>query len=635
MSVLPMAMALYGLAGYNNFKANQRERARQDEDDAFKREERARTRESWKAEDKLKTDVADAYAPRTTMSGTVTDTEQGKYFSSSPENAAVMQDTLSAEAELRGATAPVQQAGYAITGKMSKGHQIASGQAPAEFQDTDKDRFQRAFDAYRANGQFEKAALMEKGILDLESKRIGLKTEELDFANKQFNLKIDKYLSDPQGWEWGLARALSDTNVSGLNGLTFTPKKSDDGKSFIFEGRDQSGKVVVEKAYPSGDQGLLKVREEFTRVAPEEKIRYLNERFKAEKDQANKDRELSIREREVESNERFRTGSLGIQQSQEDRLLETHRLAMADAKIPPGVKLNAQTLADQLKSVDNALNKAMAEGQFDPNNAGTQKLIEQRAALSAQYRNLMSPYLPGATGPTADPPGFSGGSPSPSAKASPSRSATAPAQSSSASPMRDATRVSPQVQAARDSDARAVLQSELAKAQQRLAAGDSRAQADIQALEAEIKRAGGVVAPMAAATAPASVAPAPASQPVAPMSQATRPAPPATPAAPPAPAVRTQTQAQATQPSVLQVLAGANASPAMLNALRGTASAIESAAAEVKAAQAAVVSAAKSENQANLKQAMDQAAAAGERLRQMLSGMNQQQAATVIKAVGL
>ncbi len=300
MSVLPMAMALYGLAGYNNFKANQRERARQDEEDAFKREERARTRESWKAEDKLKTDVADAYAPRTTMSGTVTDTEQGKYFSSSPENAAVMQDTLSAEAELRGATAPVQQAGYAITGKMSKGHQIASGQAPAEFQDTDKDRFQRALEAYRANGQFEKAASMEKGVLELESMRIGLKTEEFDFAQKLFNLKVEQYLSDPQGWEWGLARALSDTNVSGLNGLTFTPKKSDDGKSIVLEGRDQSGKVVVEKAYPSGDQGLLKVREELTRVDPEEKIRYLNERFKAEQERADKDREYGVKLAELE-----------------------------------------------------------------------------------------------------------------------------------------------------------------------------------------------------------------------------------------------------------------------------------------------------------------------------------------------
>lgn len=143
------------------------------------------------------------------------------------------------------------------------------------------------------------------------------------------------------------------------------------------------------------------------RAPVETKIGWIVEEAKAQQVQANADRDFDLRRRETENNMQYRNRMLAIQQAQEGRAAAQHRAAMEDAKIPPAVKLNAQALAEQIKSVDSALNKSMAEGMFDPNNPGTQKLQEQRAALSIQYRRLLDPYIPGAQGKQADPLGLS------------------------------------------------------------------------------------------------------------------------------------------------------------------------------------------------------------------------------------
>jgi len=112
-----------------------------------------------------------------------------------------------------------------------------------------------------------------------------------------------------------------------------------------------------------------------------------------------------LKGKESEDQASYRKQTLALQQSQDGRARDLHKMTMDDAKIPPAVKSKAALIADQVKAVSSALNKAMAEGQFDPKNPGTAKLIEQQALLNIQYSRLIAPYMPGQSN-AADPLGF-------------------------------------------------------------------------------------------------------------------------------------------------------------------------------------------------------------------------------------
>jgi hypothetical protein len=138
------------------------------------------------------------------------------------------------------------------------------------------------------------------------------------------------------------------------------------------------------------------------RAPVETKIGWIVEEAKARQVQANSDRDFDLRKQESENAQQYRTRMLGIQQAQEARAQAVHRTTMDDAKIPAAVKLQATSLAEQMKSVSNALNKAMAEGMFNPENPGTAKLMKEQADLRLSYQKLLQPYTPGAAaGPAA------------------------------------------------------------------------------------------------------------------------------------------------------------------------------------------------------------------------------------------
>jgi len=193
--------------------------------------------------------------------------------------------------------------------------------------------------------------------------------------------------------------------------MTVTPRPSADGKKvdFVAQGADGAPRVLA--SFDNTDTGKAQFLQRVMRSKPETKIGWIVESEKAKQSQANADRDFDLRKRETESQLQYRDRMLAIQQSQEARARATHGAAMQDAKIPPAVKLNAQALAEQIKAVDTALNKSMAEGMFDPNNPGAQKLIEQRATLSLQYQRLLTPYIPGAEKASADPLGLMGEQP--------------------------------------------------------------------------------------------------------------------------------------------------------------------------------------------------------------------------------
>lgn len=582
------AMGNAFMKSYNDTMERNRRQEIEDEDRAWKKEEREAARADRAANKKLDTEMRDALAPRVTMAGTVTQGSDGKLFSASTENAAEMQQTLANEAELRGESAPTQEPGVAVTGRMTQGHQIATGgpavtmTGAAVNPNDPAARDERALQVLRANGQWKEAMAMETAIMDQKAKRIGLESAEYKFLDEKANREMMEHLQGGKNWWEGAAKFITNTKAGPLKDIKAEAKLSKDGKTVEMFAVMPDGSKQPTGTYPANDQGLEQFIQKFGSIPLEVRLRLLSENRKA---------------------------AAGVKDAE----------TQEDAKIPAAVKLEASSLAKQIEDISAALNKSMAEGSFDANNPGTKLLLEQQSALRIQYRRVITPYKPGA-GASADPLGLN----KPPPAAVPGQQAQAAPAATTAS----STRVTPQMQASRDRDRLAILQSELAAAQKRLAGGDPRAQGDVQALQAELGRMSATQPAMVKGLTPAKATPQ-----AAPMAQAA--AAPAQASAPVAPTAATMQAARPAPPSVAQVLAGPSASPGMVAIFQKRASAIEAAASEVKVAQADVVSAAKAGNQAGVKQAMDKAAAAGDRLRQMLSSMNQQQAAIVMKAVGL
>lgn len=401
-----MVSFLAGLGtGYIKAKDKALEQERQAKDDAWKEEQRGRQRVEWQSADKLNADLKDASATRETVAGTQTTAGDTKVFSQTPENAAAMSKLLANEAELTGAS-PVQAPTTAATGPMARGHQIG---ATADGMNAPDARNQRVVDALMSNGQIERAGTMETNLLDQKAKRLGLQSAELKFADDQFNRKLGERFAGAPDWTQAAAQVLTETQQGSLAGVNVTAVPGKDGKTVDFVGRGADGQSRVLASFDNSDAGKAQFLQRVMRAPVETKIGWIVEDAQRKQTQANSDRDFDLRKRETENNMQYRDRMLSIQRAQESRAQATHAIAMQDAKIPAAVKLNAQALADQIRSVDSALNKAMAEGQFDSNNPGAQKLIEQRAILSSQYRNLLNPYIPGGKGQSADLLGLAGG----------------------------------------------------------------------------------------------------------------------------------------------------------------------------------------------------------------------------------
>ena len=192
---------------------------------------------------------------------------------------------------------------------------------------------------------------------------------------------------------------ISDTPADN-NGGKFKGKfmPSADGKTQIFNRLNDDGTYTpTQRVFPNTPGGLEQAKDALAgAMTPDqrrEQARYLRER---EQDQANKDRDFDLRKKESESTADYRTRTLAIQGAQEARAGSLHKLAMEDAKIPPAVKLQATSLAKQMEGIGSALNKAMAEDNFNPQSDNAKRLLEQQAALGIQYANLLKDFVPAA-----------------------------------------------------------------------------------------------------------------------------------------------------------------------------------------------------------------------------------------------
>lgn len=411
-------------------------KARQDKDDAWQEEQRNRQRSEWSEKDALKTSMKDAFADRSTIEGTAVTGTTGTNLYKDPGQAQAMAEEARIEAEMRGespsAVATTQATG--ITGGMSKGHQITTGPVDLNAINSRDAKMARGVNALMAAGDPEKAISMENVVMQNKAQKLGLDAAQLKFADDQFNRKLQETLSRG-GDFWGNAsQVLTDTSVGGLAGVQVKPVVSADGKTVQLVGV-KNGQEKVMFSAPNTTEGRLAFVQETSKADPVTKISWLKEgvdreaeKTKRAEDQANKDRDFGLRKQESESNQSYRSRMLKLQEAQDGRQAETHRVTMEAEKLPAAVKLSAASLNKQIESVATALNKAMAEGQFDPNNPGTAQLLKQQADLGVQYHKLIQPYLPSKAGSTGLPDASVFDAPKTPASQPPSAATAKPAQ---------------------------------------------------------------------------------------------------------------------------------------------------------------------------------------------------------------
>lgn len=421
-----MVAFLAGLGGgYLKAQDKRLENERQAKDDAWRDEQRTRQRGEWEKQDKLDSDLRDAAADRTVVSGTVTEAAGGnKVLTTDPAQTAAIQKTLADEAELRGEAAPTSRAGQAITGTMARGSQITDGPVDVAALNTPDARNQRTVDALQKNGQIERAATMQSTLLDQQAKRLGLDVAQAKFADEQFNRRLSERLSGPN-WKDEAASVLTDTQLGTLAGATVTSVPKEGGKFDFVATKDGQSRVLG--SFEDTDAGRAKFMQQVGRVSLESKIGWIVEGEKSKREEERWQQTFDFNKKKEENDQQYRQRVLGLQYAQEARLQAQHKITMEDAKIPPGVKLQAQTLAKQMETANAALSKAMAEGSFDPNNAGTAELIKAQRVLGLQYQRLMAPYIPGSEN-KADPLGLNGGGDKqPAPAGTPAAPAAAPA----------------------------------------------------------------------------------------------------------------------------------------------------------------------------------------------------------------
>lgn len=72
-----------------------------------------------------------------------------------------------------------------------------------------------------------------------------------------------------------------------------------------------------------------------------------------------------------------------------------------ETKLPPAVKTRADSLRDEIKTINAAIAKAQAEGMFDANSDNAKSLLDRYTAKASQLDKLLSPFY-GDKGPKAE-----------------------------------------------------------------------------------------------------------------------------------------------------------------------------------------------------------------------------------------
>lgn len=443
---LGMVALLAGMGGgYIKGKQQQRENDRQDMQDAWLKEQQDRQRQDWKDQDQLKSDLKGAAAPVAMEQGaagmikpdTMDNRDVGLPETASQPNGGLMQGQF-------------KVAGQSYTDKALADKAVADQNAPDAVS-------QRTAQAYRKNGKDKDAMSIENAVMDRKLKQLGLSEAEAKHADNEYNRLLLKGIDSHPDWRQGIANVLTDTQLGGLKGVTVTPKVSQDGKTVDFVGVNPDGIEKTLYSTKNSPDGRAEFLQHAGRTNFETKLNFVVERAKADKEDSRWQQTFDFNKKKEESDQQYKNRILGFQASQDARAAETHKLAMEDAKVPAAVKMQATSLSKEMDGISAAMNKALAEGLFDPNSANAKALIERQAMLGIKYRQLLEPHMPSAKGkaaPAADPLGLDKPAPGaavPQAAAAP-KPAAAPAQTVPAVSMQQVAPIDPGAQPVRQAN---------------------------------------------------------------------------------------------------------------------------------------------------------------------------------------
>lgn len=305
MSVLRgMTAVLAGVGrGMVEKKEDQERKARQDKEDAWRDEQRDNLRADRAKAEKLSTEVADAGMQRTTMQGTVTEAGGNKYLSADPVQATKVQEMLAAEAEMAGGPAPVQQPGAAITGNMSRGHEIKTGpldMSAVQKLNSPEAIAERQAQAYNNNGKPLEANQMRAGAMDLQLKQLGLNEAQAKWGDMEFDRMLKQKIPMGPGFGHAFAKVLTDTNVGGLAGVKYEAVYAPDGKSFEMVGTGPDGAKHSKGKFTDDDAGWAQAMQRANSANLTTKIGYVAEALKAEQAA----QKMALEERKVASTEK-------------------------------------------------------------------------------------------------------------------------------------------------------------------------------------------------------------------------------------------------------------------------------------------------------------------------------------------
>jgi hypothetical protein len=317
MAIPLIAAALYGMAGWQNNNNRKRTEARQDMDDAWAEKERKRKEQEWDEADQLKIALKDAGAVRTEQQGTLTQGQTGgvmqRMFNQNPEEAQRVKGMMDAEAEMTGAAPAMAEPGTAITGKMSRGHQIGQtmGAMGADPNSTEAVA-QRTAQAYRQNGQMDKAITMENAIMDQQAKRLGLSIDQLKFADMKTNRALENALKSAPTWYEGAAKFVTDLQRGGLKEMKAEHQLSPDGKSVTLFAVMPDGTKQATGTYPADESGMLQFIQKFATLPIEKRMDVMADTLKSEREQANKNRTHELDVTKAKNTNTYQMGMLEL-----------------------------------------------------------------------------------------------------------------------------------------------------------------------------------------------------------------------------------------------------------------------------------------------------------------------------------
>ncbi len=300
-----IARALAGLGalatGYVKGDSIRRSREQDDEDRAFKTEERARMRGDWQRQDKLRADTAAAAAPTTVDDAPVAMPIGSRDEPRAPEDVGI------------------RAAGKTFTSRAD------ADKAAAEY-NAEPAVAKRVANVARMNGDY--AGSQQVLNLSRQGQLADMQLDEAQAAhlNKLFDDNLQKL-----GTHDDIARVISESTLGGSLKVKAVP--TSDGKRVEYHRINEDGSTSpTGQSFQAGDRGVLEAKLVMGRLTPvSQKLDYLHKQATAEQTQANVDREFTRKTGESDRDFQLRKDEAARKARHDERMLanDTARVGIA------------------------------------------------------------------------------------------------------------------------------------------------------------------------------------------------------------------------------------------------------------------------------------------------------------------